>query len=93
VKWCQGIAEGSHHQKIGCQFVKKIVALTITLCFPTYKIGKKGGSQQPMYLPKGSELLSRNNQWKALFHKIAEHLNALNKPLMRLYFTNLGRNQ
>jgi len=51
------------------------------------EIGKKGRLAEPMYLPKGATHYQPIS-WEGAFHKIAEHLNALDSPDEAVFYTS-----
>jgi len=82
----KAIAEEATTKKLDANFFKKNSVLQLSM-LSDYEIGKKGRLAQPMYLPKGSDFYQEIT-WEGAFHKIAEHLNALNNPDEAIFYTS-----
>jgi molybdopterin-dependent oxidoreductase alpha subunit len=82
----KAIAEEATTKKLDANFFKKNSVSQLSM-LSDYEIGKKGRLAQPMYLPKGSDFYQEIT-WEGAFHKIAEHLNALNNPDEAIFYTS-----
>lgn len=82
----KAIAEEATTKKLDANFFKKNSVSQLSM-LSDYEIGKKGRLAQPMYLPKDSDFYQEIT-WEGAFHKIAEHLNALNNPDEAIFYTS-----
>jgi len=82
----KAIAEEATTKKLDANFFKKNSVSQLSM-LSDYEIVKKGRLAQPMYLPKGSDFYQEIT-WEGAFHKIAEHLNALNNPDEAIFYTS-----